>query len=123
MKRFFSALAFALCITSLPSHADQHTSSNAVGPGFDCATTTNKIEKRICANPTLASLDLKLSQVYQEAQLDSAGVDGETGVRVDPLAREQKIWLKKRNQCNTDACLKNTYQKRIKYIETHWLNQ
>lgn len=123
MKRIFLAVAFALSIACLPSHADEHTSTDSTGPGFDCANATTNIENRICANAVLAELDLTLSQVYQEAQLESAGVDGETGVRIDPLAREQKIWLKKRNQCKTDACLKNAYEKRIKYIKTHWLNQ
>jgi uncharacterized protein len=122
MQRTFVLITLALSFSSTHLLAEERSSGSS-GPGFDCDKATSKIEKRICAEPALAELDLQLSQVYAEAQSETAGIDGESGERIDPLAKEQKIWLKKRNQCKTNLCLKTTYQKRIKYIETHWLGR
>jgi uncharacterized protein len=110
-------LILGLCFATISAHADE------AGPGFDCATASTKVEKKICSNKELSSLDLKLSQVYQQAQAETAGVDGETGEKVDPVATEQAQWLNTRNRCKSTQCLTRLYKKRIKHIETHWLTK
>lgn len=114
-------LTALICSMSLSTKAEDFAQASAAG--FDCAAAATTIEKRICASPALSALDLKLSQVYTQAQSETAGVNGETGERIDPLAQEQKKWIAKRNQCKTNTCLKNAYQKRIQWIQTHWLAQ
>jgi uncharacterized protein len=117
------ALLIGLSSIATPILADETLPSVETGPGFDCTEAKTKVEKRICDNAELSALDQKLSEVYAEAQAETAGIDGETGERIDPLAKEQKIWLRTRNQCKSNACLHSTYIKRIKYIETHWLHR
>lgn len=123
MQRTLAFISLSLSLFSLPLYAGGDSAASTTEAGFDCSKASSKIEKRICAEPALAALDLQLSQVYADAQSETAGVDGESGERIDPLAKEQKIWLKKRDLCKTNTCIKQAYQKRIKYIETHWLGK
>jgi len=115
-------VAWALTFANL-SNAGGTLPEMSGGLSIDCSEATSRVEKRICANPELSALDLKLSEVYAEAQAEMAGVNGETGERNDPLAKEQKIWLRARDRCKSNACLHSAYIRRIKYIETHWLHR
>lgn len=95
----------------------------AFGAVLDCSRLLSKTENTICNNPELLALDLKLSIVYAQAETEAASTYRESGQRVDPLAREQSIWLRARNQCKSNACFHSAYIRRIKYIETHWLHR
>lgn len=77
-----------------------------------------KVEKIICSDAELSELDSQLKDVFLEAQSETAGVDGETGERIDPVGKENSKWLLTvRNKCSNASCLKNAYKSHIKQIQ------
>lgn len=90
----YSAMTFLLLMTS--AHA----------ASFDCGKATSKVEKIICEDPALSSLDEELGRVYQKALSDSSNAT--------QLIARQKQWLKDgRNKCGDRTCLKLMYPNRI----------
>ena len=75
------------CATLLPAAA------LAQGPAFDCANTKGEVEKLICSDASLASLDRKLDGSYKAA---SAKAKGKLATQ---LRTEQRGWVKGRNDC------------------------
>jgi uncharacterized protein len=67
--------------------------ARAEGPTFDCGKVQADVEKLICSDAALASLDRKLDAVYKSALAKASG----------PMARqlrqEQRGWVKGRNDC------------------------
>ncbi len=76
--------------------------------GFDCAKAKSKIEKAICADPELSSLDEFLGRFYAGA-LETAK-DAASCVKAD-----QKAWVKgARDVCGAKAsCLTTAYLNRL----------
>lgn len=79
------------------------------GVSFDCAKATTKVEKMICTNPVLSALDENLSKAFKEAL--KATDDKEQ------LKKEQFLWMKDRNQCKSDECVKQKYQSKLILFE------
>ncbi|MDR0564168.1 MAG: hypothetical protein LBG78_04440 [Azoarcus sp.] len=75
---------------------------------FDCTKASTTIEKMICNNETLASLDRLLSVNYQTT-LEQVSDN-------KALVIEQRAWLKSRMACKTEDCLIKSYQERILQI-------
>ncbi len=88
-----------------------------VSPGFDCNQASTQIERIICANDEISSIDGQMGLAYEQlaGQLDQA--------RYEKLKTDQIAWLKKRdgkirNSCvqsgllNT-GCVVDIYEKRI----------
>jgi uncharacterized protein YecT (DUF1311 family) len=75
------------------------------GASFDCAKASNKVEKMICANPVLSTLDENLSKIFKEAV--KATDDKEQ------LKKEQFLWIKERDHCKENICVQKSYKKRI----------
>jgi uncharacterized protein len=76
------------------------------GAAFDCAKAATPIEKMICADPELSSLDERLAEAYS-ARL-AANRDGRD------VKSRQSAWLREvRNQCRDKVCLKAAYEKRL----------
>lgn len=76
---------------------------------FNCSTAARPIEKTICSDQELSSLDEKLNQSYQNA------------LSKNPEIRAtQREWLKALSLCNTDAtpteCLKQAFRARIQVL-------
>lgn len=103
------AAAMLLCCAAV-SHA----------AGFDCKRARTLVETTICADPELSRLDSEMNRLYRQIQAETAGVDGDTGRRVDPIAAEQKRWLDGRNECRDVACLRGAYQQRIAQMRRDW---
>ncbi len=72
------------------------------GASFDCAKSTSKVEKMICADEKLAKLDSELSQIYAGFYFLSKEIKG-----------DQREWMKQRNQCKNTVCIQKTYESRI----------
>jgi hypothetical protein len=76
------------------------------GPSFDCRSAVlTAIEKRICDDGALSRLDLKLNDAYAAdafESFDALGVVGSEG-----------RWLRERDACTTDACLRSRYRFRL----------
>lgn len=72
---------------------------------FDCSKLLSDVENMICSNSELSSLDDNLSKIYKKT-LDVTE-------NKEYLKSEQKIWVKKRNECKSIDCLKESYNNRI----------
>jgi len=72
---------------------------------FDCTKAVSRVEKSICSEPLLSELDTLLSRTYKK-------VLTHTSSRQAVKASQYK-WLKIRNKCDDDDCLKNEYLSRI----------
>lgn len=84
------------------------TNSLALGPSFDCDKSSNVSEKLICNNTELSELDYKLNLMYRSVfnNTDSA----------DALKFGQIDWVKKRNECSADSCIRISYMERISFL-------
>jgi uncharacterized protein YecT (DUF1311 family) len=92
----------------------------ADGPSFDCAKALSQTEADICANPTLAKLDLELARLYEQIH---AGVG--TQPAQDQLRQLQRQWLRRRNQlclaaADRPACLAEEYRRQRAALE-NWV--
>lgn len=65
----------------------------AQGPAFDCAKAQGEVEKRICADESLAAPDRQLDEVYRAASARA------TGDLANRLRADQRGWVKGRNEC------------------------
>ena len=75
---------------------------------FSCSKAFSKIEKLICTNVELSSLDGNLGEVFASVSKNNTG-----------LVEDQKKWLlDQRNNCKDAKCLKDAYTKRIKELES-----
>jgi tetratricopeptide (TPR) repeat protein len=63
-------------------------------PGFNCATAKRAVEKAICANPELASLDRQINAVNSRVVSDAARGNPRAG---RALQREQDDFIARRN--------------------------
>lgn len=82
----------------------------AQAASFDCSKAATTIEKQICADPELSSLDDQISVEYKKVYEISQ-------VKEESL-RNQRVWLKSRDACQDKACLKNSYEKRLLNLRT-----
>lgn len=85
----------------------------AQAAGFDCKLARSTVEIGICADSELSRMDSEMNALYRELQAETAGIDGETGRRIDPIAAEQQRWLGRRNACTDRACLQRAYRERL----------
>ncbi len=75
-------------------------------PSFDCSKVKeNGIEYKICADEQLSELDRQLAGVYSDAVL------------IDKGAKQvQRQWLKQRNRCQDNGCIKKAYEERTEQL-------
>ena len=79
---------------------------------FDCKTAKLNIEKLICSKPEISRFDEDLSKSYIDIKSKAENPE--------LLIFSQKRWLKSRNKCKDELCLKNEYKSRIEELST-WL--
>ncbi len=89
------AWAAAICLVLMPS---------AQAASFDCAKASSFVEKAICSDKQLSSMDDQLARLYKAARATGGNA---------ALEAEQKAWLSSRDQCADAACLKKAYADRI----------
>lgn len=80
--------------------------STCYAASFNCTASTTVVERRVCENPALSSLDDRLAVVYAAALKE--GLEDKRG---------QRLWLKERNACTEDACIQRLYESRIEQLE------
>lgn len=87
---------------SLPAHA----ASPMPRAGFDCTRAASRIEKTICADPALRTLDARLASAYADALRVARDRRRQ--------AKAQTEWLREtRDGCADAACLRRAYGVRI----------
>jgi uncharacterized protein len=89
------AAVLLLCLLSGPAHA----------AGFNCAKAATQVEKAICADAELSALDSQMSDVYKSALADPKTKDA--------IKNAQRAWIKRRDACVDNACLKLVYTERM----------
>jgi len=96
------ALAF-IALSALPAYAAETS--------FDCSKATHAIEKLVCGNDQLASLDRQLTADFHKAMQQVSGKDQ------DDLRASQAKWIESRNACAKEqdqtACATQSYKTRI----------
>jgi uncharacterized protein len=68
---------------------------------FDCQLAKTSIETMICDSAAISELDNQLALLYTP-------VSDVEGVR-----EKQQAWIKRRNQCDSESCLKQSYKTQI----------
>ena len=82
------------------------------GPSFDCAQVSGAVEKLICADPGLSTMDRQLASVYASAEQKTAAPES--------LKTEQEAWTARRNGCkgsNLRGCVERAYNNRIAELQ------
>ena len=82
------------------------------GASFDCTKAKTNVEKMICSDSKLSALDENLSKVYSNFYFISKEIKS-----------DQIAWMKKRNKCKDDACIKTAYTTRIQELNASLSNQ
>jgi len=72
---------------------------------FDCNKASSFVEKAICSDSRLTSMDDQLGRLYKEALTESSNSEA--------VKTEQKAWLSSRNQCKDSDCIMKAYTDRI----------
>lgn len=81
--------------------------SSAIAQSFDCRKATTAVEKMICADRELSTLDEQMARAFSDARKQ---------VAANVIA--QVAWLRDiRNRCASVDCLKNAYRMRIAALE------
>lgn len=87
-------------------------------PSFDCRAATGSVETLICQQPDLAVLDRRMARVYSDAQQVALAS------MQQPLAAEQRGWIKGRNDCWKSAmpiqCIGESYRYRIAELQARF---
>lgn len=79
--------------------------------GFDCKKAHTEIEKTICSNNTLSTLDLELNQIFKLARIEAEDKKS--------LISGQSDWLKNtRDLCKSADCLQLVYINRISDLKS-----
>jgi uncharacterized protein len=72
---------------------------------FDCNKASTLVEKAICSDSRLTSMDDQLGRLYKDAL--AASTDSAA------LKAEQRAWLSARDQCKDSDCIIKAYEDRI----------
>jgi len=90
--------------TYVASAGDQSVTLSPAG--FDCSRASSSTEKRICADPALATMDGEMATLFQ--QVIQKGKD------LKAWNADQHAWLVERDRCkDDDGCLRDKYLERL----------
>lgn len=117
VKRFTSSTQLSVLISTVLLGVGCCQTALAQFEPLNCEDATKFVEKTICTNPKLSSLNSEL-----ETQLDHAELV--TKVSIPVLTLSQKNWIKQRNQCKNTACIETGYKTRLMELKNlNALNQ
>jgi uncharacterized protein len=98
----------ALSILATVAIASSVLALPAAAASFNCSARLSKVEKAICSNPTLSSLDSQMSAAYFNE------FNGQPKAAYPAIRGEQTAWLRSRNSCGANVgCLTASYRRRI----------
>jgi uncharacterized protein len=78
---------------------------SAWAAAFDCNKASTFVEKAICSDSRLTSMDDQLGRLYKDALAASSNSAA--------LKAEQRAWLSSRDQCKDSDCIIKAYDDRI----------
>ena len=83
--------------------------STTSNPSFNCAMAITDVEKMICGNSELSSLDNQMAAIYKARISNSEMTD-----QIASVKRDQRFWRDEiRNKCTTIECISTAYKQRI----------
>jgi uncharacterized protein len=89
--------------------------AQAASPSFNCAKASSSVEKLICNDAELASLDNSLSSLYHTLMKNTSAAEQKL------LKTEQRGWVKGRDDCwksdDMRGCVASEYQYRINELK------
>lgn len=101
-----AALALSACGGKTESSTKEAADDKIYMASFDCAKASNDLERRICSNEQLSSLDRSLADLYKKAL-----------IKQPDLRSSQRAWINERDKCSDNDCLVKLYWKRISILE------
>lgn len=85
------------------------------GPSFDCAKATTPVERAVCDDPALATLDRTLDAAYVQAMREWPDEE-KTAQRT-----AQRAWIASRNACvragDANDCIATSYRRRLVEVQ------
>lgn len=84
--------------------------SPAQAASFDCAKAQTKVEHLICDNPEISTLDDEMAASYKAALQNQA--------QAEVTKQTQKMWMKERNGCAEENCVKRVYEERLSSLRS-----
>jgi uncharacterized protein YecT (DUF1311 family) len=78
---------------------------------FDCSKAQSKVEHMICSSPDLSNMDDAMAFSYLIASAESKSAD------MRQLAQQQSAWLKERDSCKNETCVKDQYEKQVQKLD------
>lgn len=90
--------------------ASAPSTTSSLNPSFSCQNASTKVEKMICGNPELSRLDAAMAANYQRM------LASDLGGAEDSLRSSQREWVRTRNTCQEEKCLKDAYSDRLDAI-------
>ena len=109
LKAFVAAAVLAsAAVTAAPVSAQ-------TTPSYNCKRAATFVEKAICQTPSLATRDRRMSRLYFDlrARLRAEGYPQDAR----ELQDSQRVWLARRDRCQTIDCLTRAYDDRIFYLQ------
>lgn len=98
--RYMHKHGFAVMIMALACHA------HVAAASFDCERGVTQVERQVCADAELSRLDEDLAWLYAHIAPEA---------RASGKVKQQK-WLRKRNSCADESCLRSAYVARIRSL-------
>jgi len=95
-------------------------------PTFDCTRTRHEIERLICQEADLITLDHQMETVFAGAVHAAKHLDSGAQSTLNRLKAEQRGWIKGRNDCwksleQKKNCTRQSYQHRIAWLQAKWM--
>ena len=114
MKHDFSAhaprpaytTAHKPAVSNASPQFDAPRAASAAKPSFNCSKARHRVEKMVCNNPYLASLEQQMANSYRF--VINSHPDAATGLKKSQLA-----WLSELRNCTTETCIADAYRARI----------
>jgi uncharacterized protein len=83
--------------------------SGVQAASFDCTKASTNVEKMICNDANLSTLDENMAAAYSRVLMKYSNFVG--------IKQQQRDWISQRNQCKEITCLTNEYNKRIAELQ------
>ena len=100
-------------VMAMPACAEASTS------WFSCEESqSTAFERHVCTSSDTRKLNDKMDALLGEIEGETASVNGETGVRTNPIGRSQIKWHKTvLSRCASHECIVEAYHARIGFLE------
>lgn len=118
VSKAFVAAAMAVSVGAAAASAPSAPAQAQTVPSFNCKKARTFIEKAICGSPALAAKDRRMSALYFNV-LKTTREYGEAD-DVRELQQAQRRWLARRDRCQTNACVHEAYDSRIRQLEANY---